>query len=157
MRSSRYFTITGVASDRPHSRPAPTLTALQPTAFGAGDEVVLTGTDLPGAAGGSVVLVGGVQATVLQASATTLRVRAPACVSPGAVQVAVLVGGRVTTNALAATYTSSTAQPALGVLEGVTVPAARAADCLSLAGAGARYLVVPHGAILVLLRDDLPL
>lgn len=146
-RPSATVTVTAAA--------APTLTSLAPTTFGAGDVVVLTGTDLPTAEAGTTVLVGGVPATILAPAGgtpgTTLRVRAPACVAGGAVQVTARVG-QVTTNALAATYTSSVAQPALDPLQGVTVPAAQAEQCLSLAGDGARYLLVTQYAT----RDDAP-
>lgn len=147
-RPSATVTVTAAA--------APVLTAVAPVSFGAGDVVVLTGTGLPTAEGGTTVLVGGVPATILapvggDTPGSTLRVRAPACVASGAVQVTARVG-QVTTNALAATYTSSVAQPALDPLHGVTVSAAQLETCLSLAGEGARYLVIPQFAT----RDDAP-
>jgi hypothetical protein len=88
---------------------APTLTAVTPTSFSAGDEVQLTGTGLPTEAGGASVLIGGVRATVLAATATSLRVRAPACVAAGTVPVVIALSGGVSTNSLNATYAAGTA------------------------------------------------
>jgi hypothetical protein len=130
---------------------APALTSVAPTSFTAGDVVTLSGTGLPTEAGGATVLVGGVRATVLEATGgTTLRVRAPACVAAGTVPVAVSLAGGVATNSVNATYVSSAAAPSLQRYEAVTVAADRANACLSLLGAGARYLVVPQFAT----RDD---
>jgi hypothetical protein len=123
----------------------PVVTAVAPQSFGPGDEVTLTGTGLPSAEAGAAVFVGGVQATVLSAAATQLRVRAPACVTPGPVPVTVTVNGQVTTPPVQATYVGA-ATASLQVLEGVTVPAERLSECLTLLGGGARYLVVPQYA-----------
>ncbi|HEX6632122.1 MAG TPA: IPT/TIG domain-containing protein [Gemmatimonadaceae bacterium] len=125
---------------------APVLASVAPTSFGAGDEVQLTGTGLAGAASGLTVYVGGVRATILESSPTAIRIRAPACVDPAEVSVVVNVTGAVNSNALPATYTSAAVAPSLQPFEGVTVPASRAAQCLSLLGGGARYLVVPQYA-----------
>jgi hypothetical protein len=130
----------------------PVLASVAPVSFGAGDEVQLTGLGLTGSAGGLAVYVGGVRATILQSSATAIRVRAPACVDAGEVSVTVTVTDRVNSNALPATYTSAATAPSLQPFEGVTVPASRAAQCLSLLGGGARYLVVPQYAT----SDDVP-
>ncbi|MHB1223055.1 MAG: IPT/TIG domain-containing protein [Gemmatimonadaceae bacterium] len=125
---------------------APALATVSPTTFGAGDEVTLTGSDLPSASAGTTVLVGGVPATILAASATTLRVIAPACVTAGPVTVAVRLPSGATTNAVTASYTTSMANPGLAVHEAITVSAGQVAQCLSLEGNGARYLVVPQYA-----------
>lgn len=125
---------------------APALSAVSPATFGAGDAVTLTGSGLPSAAAGTTVLVGGVPATILAASATTLRIVAPACVTAGPVTVAVRLPTGATTNAIDASYTTSMANPGLAVLEAITVSASQVAQCLSLAGNGARYLVIPQYA-----------
>lgn len=124
----------------------PRLSSITPVTFGVGDEVTLAGEGLPAAAAGATVLVGGVRATILQASTTSLRVRAPACVPQGEVQVSLTLAGGASSNALPATYTTSATNPGLQVFEAVTIPASRVAECLSLAGEGARYLVVPQYA-----------
>lgn len=124
----------------------PALTAVSPATFGAGDEATLTGSGLPGAAGGATVLVGGVPATIVASSATSLRIVAPACVAAGAVPITVRLANGATTNAVTATYTTSLANPGLAVYEAITLPATQVGQCLSLAGDGARYLVVPQYA-----------
>jgi uncharacterized protein (TIGR03437 family) len=124
---------------------APTLSTVTPQQFGPGDELTLTGGGFPTVAEGVAVHVGGVAATVLQASATTLRVRAPACVRPGAASVVVTVGDGVQTNPVEVTALAG-ASVSLASLDGVVVPAENAADCITLAGSGARYLLVPQFA-----------
>ena len=131
---------------------APTLTAVTPTTFGAGDVVRLTGTGLPSAASGASVTVGGIRGTVLAATGTTLDVRVPPCVAAGQVPIVVSLTGGVSTNGLNATYASSTTTPSLQLYEAVTVPAGQANGCLSLASGGANYLVIPQFAT----RDDVP-
>lgn len=124
----------------------PALTTVSPSAFGAGDEVTLTGSGLPSAAAGATVLIGGVPATIVAASATSLRFMAPACVAAGPVAISVRLASGATTNSLGATYTSSVNNPGLAVFEAITVSASQVSQCLSLAGNGARYLVVPQYA-----------
>lgn len=128
----------------------PTVTGVSPASFGAGDEVTVTGTNLTSEQQGLAVTIGGLRATVLASSATSVRVRAPACVAAGQVPVAVTAAAGVVAGSVDATYAAGGAAPSLGVFEGVTVPAERAAECLSLLGNGARYLVVPQYAT----RDD---
>ncbi|HEU4631211.1 MAG TPA: IPT/TIG domain-containing protein [Gemmatimonadaceae bacterium] len=125
---------------------APVLSSVAPTTFGPGDVVQLAGSGLTSAAGGLAVYVGGVRATILASSPTEIRIRAPACVSPGEVSVVVNVTDMVASNVVPAVYAASEVAPSLQPFEGVTVPAARAAQCLSLLGGGARYLVVPQYA-----------
>lgn len=122
------------------------LSSISPESFGVGDEVTITGQGLPGAESGAMVSVGGVRATIISSSSTTLKVRAPACVPQGSVEVKVTLQSGASSNALVASYTTTGVNPGLQIFEAVTIPAAELAGCLSLAGDGARYLVVPQYA-----------
>ena len=121
----------------------PTLIALSRTSFGGGDTVTLTGTDFNSSLAGNSVYIGGSRARVISGSTTSLEVVVPACVVSGNVGVRVQVGS-ATTNSIAATYTTTSPQLALNVLEGITVSGAEVSRCLKLPGEGARYLVVPQ-------------
>lgn len=150
------LTVTGAGDSRTAvvdvtATAPPTVTGIAPTTFGPGDEVTISGTSLTSETQGLAVTIGGVRATVLASSATSVRVRVPACVAAGQVPVTVTTAlGTVAGTVTGTSTAGSGAAPSLQVFEGVTVPAARASECLSLLGGGARYLVVPQYAT----RDD---
>ncbi|HEY0969596.1 MAG TPA: IPT/TIG domain-containing protein [Gemmatimonadales bacterium] len=123
----------------------PTLSTVTPQAFSPGEELMLAGSGFPSVAAGAAVHVGGVPATVLESSPTALRVRAPACVTPGPASVVVTVDGKVRTNPVEVTALTG-AGASVAPLDGVVVPAESAAGCVTLAGSGARYLIVPQYA-----------
>jgi hypothetical protein len=125
---------------------APALKSVTPGTFGAGDTVTLRGTGLGVVAAGGVVAFGDARVTPL-AGATdgAVRVLAPACLAPGAVDVR-LVAGLVQSNAVSGTYLSRTASVTLAPFQALTITSARLADCLTLDGNGASYLVVAEYA-----------
>jgi hypothetical protein len=121
----------------------PTLTAVAPTTFSAGDTLLLTGTGLGAAA---EVDVAGATARLVAGSATQLTVIAPICLAPGSVSIRARVQGAAS-NAVQGTYTSPAAPLALGVGEYASVDPAQLAGCTAFADAdagGAEYLLAPQ-------------
>jgi hypothetical protein len=125
---------------------APTLTAVTPTTFSAGDTLQVTGTALAATA---EVEIAGAPARVVSGSATQLTVIAPICLAPGAVTVRALVQG-AWSNALPGTYTAPVAPVTLAVAEYVSLDPAQLAGCTAFADAGssgAEYLLAPQSVI----------
>jgi hypothetical protein len=138
--SRRTVTLRAVATA------APALTSISPNTFGAGDTVTLRGSGLGVVSAGGVVEFGEARATPLAgATDVVVRVLAPACLAPGAVGVR-LVAGLVQSNVVAGTYLSHMAPVSLVPYQALTINSAQLADCLTLDGNGASYLVVAEYA-----------
>ncbi|MCH7874814.1 MAG: IPT/TIG domain-containing protein [Gemmatimonadetes bacterium] len=121
----------------------PSLTAVSPTTFGAGDTVLLTGRALSAA---TTAEIGSQPARMLSGSATELRVIAPICLVPGPVQLRVRVGTAVT-NSVTATYQAAQAPLRLEPGEYASIDPAQLAGCAtfdSVGSGGAEYLFAPQ-------------
>jgi IPT/TIG domain-containing protein len=120
---------------------APFVAGLTPSVFGPGDTVTLRGTGFGIAVTGGNVEFGDAPAAALPgASETSLRAVVPSCLSPGAMTVR-LAAGTVRSNSLPATYQPRSSPVTLALYQALTVRSAQLADCLTLAGNGATYLV----------------
>ena len=137
---------TVLARFRASATPPPTLTAVIPTSFAAGDTVLVRGQFFNTAPSGNTVFFGSAKGRVVRADADTLlTVVVPPCVSAGAVNARVVVGS-VATNIVATTFVGSTGLLALQPLEGTTVTGTELGTCIQLRAAGASYLLVPQSA-----------
>ena len=125
----------------------PSLTSVLPASFGAGDTLLLGGANLGDPATTTTeVLFGAVPGRVLGVgTGGGIQVIVPPCVTPGAVQVRLVVGTAPAVT-VAGTYVAD-AGIALAPLEGTTIPASSVAGCVNLPGDGARYLLVPNYAL----------
>jgi hypothetical protein len=125
---------------------APAVASLTPAVFGPGDTVTLRGTGLGIAASGATVEFGDARATPLPgASETALRAVVPPCLTPGAMTVR-FTAGTVRSNSVPATYQPRSSPVALAQYQALTISSAQLADCITLAGNGATYLVVAQTA-----------
>ena len=125
---------------------APALASITPGSFAAGDTLTLRGTGLGFVGGGGAVAFGAVPATPLPGAASdVVRVLAPPCLSPGALDIR-LEAGSVHSNSVRGVYVSRTAALTLAPFQWLTVGSAQLADCLTLDGHGASYLLVAQYA-----------
>ncbi|MFI5311753.1 MAG: hypothetical protein ACHQQ3_10995 [Gemmatimonadales bacterium] len=125
---------------------APALTTITPATFGASDTLTLRGTGLAVMSAGGVVQFDAVPVAPLPGGTDgALRVVVPPCLAPGAIGVRV-VAGPALSNSLPATYQSRSAVVSLAPFQSITVSSAQLADCLTLQGLGAAYVVVPQFA-----------
>jgi hypothetical protein len=137
---------TAVARFRATATPPPTLDAVIPSTFTAGDTVRLRGRFFNTAAAGNTALFGSAKGRVVRTDAdTSLTVVVPPCVSAGTVITRVVVG-TVGTNTVNATAAGSGGLLSLKPLEGITVSGTELGACIQLPGAGAAYLLVPQSA-----------
>ena len=140
LASQRSVTLRAVATV------APALVSLTPASFGAGDTLTLRGTGLGFVGAGGAVAFGSVLATPLAGAASdVVRVLAPPCLSPGAMDVR-LEAGSVHSNSVHGVYSSRTAPLVLAPFQWLTVNSAQLAGCLTLPGGGASYLLVAEYA-----------
>lgn len=125
--------------------PPPTITAVTPASFGAGDTVTVTASDLAVLGTTAAVTFDGERGLVVPGSrtATSLRVVAPPCLAAGQTTLR-LVDGPFQSPTATATSVSRTRPLQLGEFQAVTLPAS-ATGCLALAG-GARYALLPSFA-----------
>jgi hypothetical protein len=125
---------------------APTIVSLSSSSVSAGDTLTLSGPGLAVAGPVSSVVFGTAPVTPL-AGGNDLAVRAivPPCLDAGPLSVRVMAG-TVRSNALAATYVARTAALAPAPYRAITVGSAQLGQCLTLAGGGASYLVIPQFA-----------
>lgn len=117
------------------------IVSITPSTLRGGDTVTVTGENLFGAV--SRVHFGDASADVLvstSSSVSTVRAVVPYCLAAGATPVSVELDG-LRTNTIVATASAPRQPIALVPFARVTLPAARAAECASFAGAGAKYLV----------------
>ena len=128
---------------------APTVVAVLPGRFRAGDTLRVSGTGfVPGV---TAVRVGETLVPILAAasattSATEVRAVVPPCLAAGATNVSVTVGG-APSNTVSAAVIASRAVIQLQNFESVTVPAAQLGECIAFNGeAGATYLVSAQSA-----------
>jgi hypothetical protein len=120
----------------------PALTSVTPSAFTAGDTVVLAGTALTAAE----VLIATAPAHLVEGSATSLTVVVPPCLVPGTVQIRARVAG-AESNAVSGTYASNLAPATLGVGEYASLDPGQLPSCITFPMAGAdtiEYLVAPQ-------------
>ncbi len=130
--------------------PAPTITTIAPSSFGVGDTITVQGTGW-GAGTPITVVIGGVRARTLAASATSARVVVPACVDAtlgagGTVPVVAEVGDVAATAPVAAQLTTVGAALALRPYEAVTIAASEIGRCVALGGAASKYVIIPQFA-----------
>jgi hypothetical protein len=125
---------------------APTLVSLSNSTLSAGDTLTLAGPGL-GVSGPVTSVLFGSMAVVPLGGGTDLAVRAlvPPCLDVGALTVRA-VAGTAQSNTLAATYAARTAALAPAPFQAITVSSAQIGQCLTLAGGGASYLVIPQFA-----------
>ncbi len=124
---------------------APTLTAVTPTSFQGGDQVVAVGTNLTAA---TAFTVGGVEVQPATASLsdTSVTIPIPSCLAPGPVAFRAHAGSGAS-DPVFGQYTASTGLISLGVGEFVSLPPAVLQGCATFAGAGpdgAEYLIAPQ-------------
>jgi hypothetical protein len=125
---------------------APTIIALSSSSFGAGDTLTLSGPGLTLAGAVSAVLFGTTPVTPL-GGGNDLAVRAivPPCLDAGPVSVRVRAGS-ARSNVMTATYVARSTALAPAPFQAITVGSAQLGQCLTLAGGGASYLVIPQFA-----------
>ncbi len=125
---------------------APTVSALSATTIGAGDTITLAGPGLTVAGPATSVLFGTTPVAPL-AGGTDLALRAvvPPCLDAGPLTVQ-LVAGTARSNGVSATYTVRSAAYAPAPYQSLTIKASQIGQCLTLAGNGASYLVIPQFA-----------
>jgi hypothetical protein len=125
---------------------APTIIALSSSSFGAGDTLTLSGPGLALAGPVSSVLFGATRVTPL-GGGNDLAVRAivPPCLDAGPMSVRVMAG-TAQSNVVAATYVARFAALTPAPFQAITVGSAQLGQCLTLAGGGASYLVIPQFA-----------
>jgi hypothetical protein len=114
-----------------------TLTSVTPTSVRGGDTLRYSGSNLNG------------NEVVAEFGSTRVPARGlvvvPPCLEPGATAFRLLVDGKPS-NALPITVVTNRAPLTLAPLEHITLPAARLAECVSLAGNGAQYLITAQFA-----------
>jgi hypothetical protein len=125
---------------------SPQISSVQPTAIAAGTTITINGSNFSTTAQHNTVLFDGVRGTVTSATATELRVTAPACLPGGSVTLTVALGS-ATSNATqlqAAANAGATVDLAAGQSRTFTQPAELA--CVRLPGGiiGAQYLFTAH-------------
>lgn len=125
---------------------APTIVSLSKTTVSAGDTLVIAGPGLSVSGPVTSVLFGTTSVTPL-AGGTDLAVRAivPPCLDDGPISVRVAAGS-TQSNAVSATYAVRVAVLAPAPFEALTVKSGQIGQCLTLAGNGASYLVIPQFA-----------
>jgi hypothetical protein len=116
-----------------------TLTSVSPTTVKAGDTLRYTGANLNGSE------------VIAEFGSTRVAARGlvvvPPCLEPGPTTLRLLVDGKPS-NSMPITVVANRAPLALAPLERITLPAARLAECVSLAGNGAQYIVTAQfGAV----------
>ncbi len=119
----------------------PVLSSVTPSTFAGGDTLVLAGERLN--PGEPVVEIGGQTAVVVDASASSVTVAAPACLAPGPVEIRVLVGG-VPTNTVSATFSAPADIIMLAPGDYTSLEAQQAEGCATFPAAGpdgAEYLL----------------
>ena len=121
--------------------PAPVILRITPVEARGGDTVTLRGSGLGIAGSAGVVRFEGTPARAISASDSVVRVVVPPCLAPGTIAVTVTNGGARTAPA-SLTYAVRGVPLALAPLEGAVLRAGQLADCVVLAGANTRYLVV---------------
>ncbi|MDQ3519843.1 MAG: IPT/TIG domain-containing protein, partial [Gemmatimonadota bacterium] len=131
------FTATGT--------PGPTLTGSSKQSTQAGDTITLTGTSFNSSAAGNSVFFGSARARIINATASSITIIVPPCVSPGAVPLVVEVG-TARTSSINITYVQTSPTLSLALYEGITISGTELGNCLRLPGDGASYLVVPQFA-----------
>ena len=125
---------------------APSIAAIVPATFGAGDTIVVRGTGLGIAATSGGVDFDGMRAPAIAGGSDgAIRAVVPACLTPGPMTVRV-AAGTVRSNGVAGVYQSRTLPVTLAPYQAITVRSAQLADCLTIAGNGATYLVVAQYA-----------
>lgn len=125
---------------------APTIVSLSRSSLGPSDTITIGGPGLALSGPVTSVLFGST-AVVPFSGGNDLTVRAivPPCLDAGPVSVRVMAGG-APSNAVTATYVARTAALAPAPLLAITVGSGQLGQCLSLAGGGASYLVIPQFA-----------
>ena len=123
----------------------PILTAVTPTSFQGGDQVVAVGTNLTAA---TSFTVGGieVQPATASLSDTSVTIRVPPCLAPGPVGFRAHAGN-ATSDPVFGEYTASAGLISLRVGEFVSLSPAMLQGCATFAGAGpngAEYLIAPQ-------------
>jgi len=120
----------------------PTLTALTPSSFGAGDTVVANGANLGGA---PEVTVGGAVGPVVTSTATTITFVAPSCLASGSQPVIARIG-TATTNALTASYQAGADPLALAIGQYVSIDPLASGSCAQFATptGNEEYLIIPQ-------------
>ena len=125
--------------------PGPTLTGSSKQSTQAGDTITLTGTSFNSSAAGNTVFFGSARARIINATASSITIVVPPCVSPGAVPLVVEVG-TARTSSINVTYVQTSPTLTLALYEGITISGTELGNCLRLPGDGASYLVVPQFA-----------
>ncbi|HVT40220.1 MAG TPA: IPT/TIG domain-containing protein [Gemmatimonadaceae bacterium] len=125
---------------------APLVTAVTPATFGAGDTITVRGAGLGITGSNGGVDFDGVRAApVPGGSDGAIRAVVPACLTPGSMTVRA-VAGTVRSNGVPVVYQSRSLPVTFAPYQAITVRSAQLADCLTLAGNGATYLVVAQFA-----------
>ncbi len=128
----------------------PSITAVEPTTFAAYDTLVVRGTGLSVE---SIVEIGDTPARTLPGTADSLLAIVPPCLMPGSLDVVVVAGG-ARSNAVPATYTSSTDTIRLEVGEFRTLTPQSLSRCATFPGTGpggeAEYVFAAQSASTIL-------
>ena len=96
--------------------PAPTITSVAPLLGKIGDTITITGTNFDATTTNNTVYIGGIKATVVTASTTTLTVTMPAGATVGPVRVTVKERTAVSNKIVGATYSGADQTITAGVL-----------------------------------------
>ena len=126
---------------------APFVASISPATFASGDTITVRGSGFGAVLGADgTVLFGDARARLLDGATDGLmRAVVPACLSPGLLTVRV-AAGTVMSNGLATLYQARSSSLALAPYQALTIRSAQLADCVTLAGNGATYLIVAQFA-----------
>lgn len=127
--------------------PTPVVRSVAPMVIRGGDTVEIRGDALGIAAPPGVVRFRDTPGVTLSTTDSLVRVIVPPCLPSGVTPVTITNGGARSTPGVAHSSGSRATSLTLAPLEGVTLRAEQLAECVVLAGAGARYVAIPHFGI----------